>query len=78
MWGASSHHSRSSSKPWSLNQRNKMQRMHENSRQLNKKCYLIRMKAIGHIMSFFVKLENALLTSGERFEKVFDHLANKI
>lgn len=36
------------------------------------------MKAIDHITSFFVKLENALLTSGERFEKVFDHLANKL
>ena len=36
------------------------------------------MKAIDYIMSFFVKLENALLTSGERFEKVFDYLANKL
>lgn len=36
------------------------------------------MEKIDHIMSFFVKLENALLASGERFEKVFDYLANKL
>lgn len=34
--------------------------------------------AAGHVMSFFVTLENVLLGSGERFEKAFDRLADKI